>query len=62
MFSFPDIGWLIIAYSLQFPVEMNTSGSKTQQLVIFSHKFWLQGRLLINKDLFSDSSLHNTML
>ncbi len=28
MFSFPDIGWLIIAYSLQFPVEMNTSGSK----------------------------------
>ncbi len=33
--------------SLQFPVEMNTRGSKTDNFYSFSHEVWLTGSVLI---------------
>ncbi len=33
--------------SLQFPVEINTRGSKTDNFYSFSHEVWLRGTVLI---------------
>ncbi len=48
-----------IYISMHFPAEMNARGSKTTNFSSFSHDY--RGRLLINKDLFSHCSLHNTI-
>ncbi len=49
--------------SLQFPAEMNTTGSKTLTVYIpFHTNYDYEGRLSVNKDLFLHSSLHITML